>query len=457
MPVNQTFSGPFVPEPYDNSAFVTRLADLINRRADVAAQGALQRGASRAQMWQSAGQAVMQTLAQLAQQRELTKQRAVAAEQQAVENAFKNRQIAVQEAAERNAAARAAADEQWRRSQWEWQQDRAAKQDRNEAAQVVVSGMGPGDELSMAAFNDRIKGTPYAEGFSVRPAAPATEGYGVLLPEYSPNARPAQPEAMQYAGTFAQLDKLADNEMEKARLRATIQDREIDNKRADEQAEAMRVFRDDANELRRQTLELQRERIAEQRGNSPYTQTQQRRIDALSRQFDNQPAVKTVQTMAEALSFVEGLNPKTSRSTDDQALIYAFAKVMDPESVVREGEYATVQRYAQSWAQQLGFDARRIFDNSPFLSEEARANIKNTIRSRFASRKSMYDTVRSETIRKINRITGNEDGADELIDYLPTYLPTPSASAMIEAIDPSGNIHHAPAGTPLPPGWRLKQ
>ena len=225
------------------------------------------------------------------------------------------------------------------------------------------------------------------------------------------------------------------------------------DQRADEQAEAMRVYRDDANELRRQTLELQRERIAEQRGNSPYTPSQQRRIDALSRQFDNQPAVKTVQTMWEALSFVESLNPKTSRSTDDQALIYAFAKVMDPESVVREGEYATVQRYAQSWAQQLGFDARRIFDNSPFLSEEARANIKNTIRSRFASRKSMYDTVRSETIRKINRITGNEDGADELIDY----LPTPNASTMIEAIDPSGNIHHAPAGTPLPTGWRLKQ
>lgn len=216
--VNQTFSGPFVPEPYDNSAFVTRLADLINRRADVAAQGALQRGASRAQMWQSAGQAVMQTLAQLAQQRELTKQRAVAAEQQTVENAFKNRQIAVQEAAERNAAARAEADEEWRRSQWEWQRDRAEKQDRNEAAQVVVSGMGPGDELSMAAFNDRIKGTPYAEGFSVRPAAPATEGYGVLLPEYSPNARPAQPEAMQYAGTFAQLDKLEDNEIRKRQL-----------------------------------------------------------------------------------------------------------------------------------------------------------------------------------------------------------------------------------------------
>lgn len=37
--------------------------------------------------------------------------------------------------------------------------------------------------------------------------------------------------------------------------------------------------------------------------------------------------------------------------TDDQALIYTFAKVMDPNSVVRESEYDTVQRFSQSLAQ----------------------------------------------------------------------------------------------------------
>ena len=159
MPVNQTFSGPFVPEPYDNSAFVTRLADLINRRADVAAQGALQRGASRAQMWQSAGQAVMQTLAQLAQQRELTKQRAVAAEQQAVENAFKNRQIAVQEAAERNAAARAAADEQWRRDQF-----------RDTRAIKLAENMRPGDVMTPENYARDIQNTSAAPMYAFQAA-----------------------------------------------------------------------------------------------------------------------------------------------------------------------------------------------------------------------------------------------------------------------------------------------
>lgn len=34
---------------------------------------------------------------------------------------------------------------------------------------------------------------------------------------------------------------------------------------------------------------------------------------------------------------------------------------------------------------------------------------------------------------------------------------TGGTAAMMEAVDPQGNIHHAPAGTPLPPGWTLKR
>ena len=46
-------------------------------------------------------------------------------------------------------------------------------------------------------------------------------------------------------------------------------------------------------------------------------------------------AIQTARTLADS-------------DTDDQALIYTFAKVMDPNSVVRESEYQTVQDYSQS-------------------------------------------------------------------------------------------------------------
>ena len=143
----------------------------------------------------------------------------------------------------------------------------------------------------------------------------------------------------------------------------------------------------------------------------------QRRVDAKAKAFDAQPAVRRVQTLAEAVSFTKSLDPNTTNPADDQALIYAFAKAMDPDSVVREGEYATVQKYAQSWASSFGFNAQRIFSNTQFLTPQSRANMKATIEKRFAAGKGQYDNLRKSYASQINRIVGSNEGDDYLIDY----------------------------------------
>ncbi len=201
----------------------------------------------------------------------------------------------------------------------------------------------------------------------------------------------------------------------------------------------------------------------------------QRRVDALAKGFDSQPTVRRVQTMAEAVNFVNSLDPKTVNPADDQALIYAFAKAMDPESVVREGEYATVQKYAQSWAQNFGFDAARIFSNTPFLTAQARQNMKNTIAQKFKATQGQYDNLRTSYIQKINAASGKDNGADFLTDYGGAFpdapaksAPAPGAPAVaapaklpalgagrIRARDKDGGIHEAAAGTPLPAGWTI--
>jgi hypothetical protein len=147
----------------------------------------------------------------------------------------------------------------------------------------------------------------------------------------------------------------------------------------------------------------------------------QRRIDAKVRGFEANPVVKKTATMAEAVSFADALDPNTQNPSDDQALIYAFAKVMDPESVVREGEYATVQKYAQSWAESFGFDVKRIFSNSPFLTPRARQNMKATIRQKYASVRGQFENIRREYGRQIERITGQPGGLDELPDFGAAY------------------------------------
>jgi hypothetical protein len=143
----------------------------------------------------------------------------------------------------------------------------------------------------------------------------------------------------------------------------------------------------------------------------------QQQVNSVARSWDSLPVVKTTQKMAEAVSFAEALNPNTTNPADDQALIYSFAKAMDPDSVVREGEYATVQKYAQSWAQSFGFNAARIFSNTPFLTPQARQNMKSTIRARYKAGLGQYANVRRSYVQKINKMTGLGDGDDYLTDY----------------------------------------
>lgn len=164
----------------------------------------------------------------------------------------------------------------------------------------------------------------------------------------------------------------------------------------------------------------------------------QRRVDQKARGFDQQPVVKSTQKMAEAVSFANSLDPNTKNPADDQALIYAFAKAMDPDSVVREGEYATVQKYAQSWAETFGFNAARIFTNTSFLAPQARQNMKTTIQKKYQAGKAQYDNVRQSYAKQIDKITGQGDGESWLVDYGSAF-PGENTTGAPPAATPSQN------------------
>lgn len=150
----------------------------------------------------------------------------------------------------------------------------------------------------------------------------------------------------------------------------------------------------------------------------------QRRIDTKVRAFESLPIVKRIQLMAESVSFADALRETTTNPADDQALIYAFAKAMDPDSVVREGEYATVQKYAQSWAESFGFNAARIFSNTAFLTPQARRNMKATIRTKFAAAKPQYDNVRKSYNAQLSRMLSRPVDDDEfLTDFGAAFPP----------------------------------
>jgi hypothetical protein len=147
----------------------------------------------------------------------------------------------------------------------------------------------------------------------------------------------------------------------------------------------------------------------------PATQT---RVQGVASQFDAEPVVKEYNTIATSIDAVRnaGVTP-----TDDIQRIYAFAKVMDPNSVVREGEYKTVQDYATSLMQRAGIKAKRVFDNSGFLTDEARGFLLKTLENRFSSTEKSYNNIYKEYGRRIDKVTGRNDGTDYITNYSEGY------------------------------------
>ncbi len=145
------------------------------------------------------------------------------------------------------------------------------------------------------------------------------------------------------------------------------------------------------------------------------------KVLSVAGQFDNEAVVKQYNIIKEGKQFIDNIPDNTQNPADQQGIIYAFAKAMDPNSVVREGEYATVQKYAQSWANTFGFSAERIFSNSPFLTQEAIKNMKKTINSKAAASEQTYKNVYDEYGRRINKVGGITDGKDYITDYSKGY------------------------------------
>lgn len=158
-------------------------------------------------------------------------------------------------------------------------------------------------------------------------------------------------------------------------------------------------------------------------------------ISPLVTQFQNSDIVRNYNTIGEGYSFVRSLSNETTNPADDQALIYALAKALDPGSVVREGEYATVQKYAQSLVQSYGKSVNQALTGSGFLSADARKNIKSTIESRFKAAETSYKNLYTETERRVNLI-GNTDKGSQLLNNYGGAFAQPSANNSV--IQPRG-------------------
>lgn len=134
-------------------------------------------------------------------------------------------------------------------------------------------------------------------------------------------------------------------------------------------------------------------------------------------QFKAEPVVQNFAVIQDGRNFASSIATNTKNPADDQALIYSLAKALDPGSVVREGEYATAQKYAQSWINAYGKGVTQAIAGTGFLSQTARENIKKTIEGKYTSSKRSYDNLYKQYESGVNSLTGRSNGSQFLIDY----------------------------------------
>lgn len=137
--------------------------------------------------------------------------------------------------------------------------------------------------------------------------------------------------------------------------------------------------------------------------------------------FSNSPIVKKYNEIVTAANFINDIDPNTDNPASHQAVIYNFAKMLDPDSVVREGEYATVKKYSQSLINKYGGEMKQAISGKGFLSPAAIRAIQEETNNRVNAYKPQYDSVKKQYATRIDNRAGSNVGDSVLLDYEEGY------------------------------------
>jgi hypothetical protein len=159
-------------------------------------------------------------------------------------------------------------------------------------------------------------------------------------------------------------------------------------------------------------------------------------VNSIAGAFDNEPIVKEFNTIQGYVSLFNSLGTSAS---DDQARIYAFAKVMDPNSVVRESEYKTVQEYSQALLRAAGINVARVFTATGALSPDARSAMSNTLGTKLNVQSGLYNQLSGEYQRQVDDAYSGKPRT--ITNYQPSSVSNYSlapAQGLVEENDDGG-------------------
>lgn len=279
-----------------------------------------------------------------------------------------------------------------------------------------------------------------ADGGAFSQPQPGSSGY---TPSPTPNPAPVPQPAQEETGGVDYLDKYRQLALEQARHSSQGTGLYALQKGVQYTPDQIMAQRKSADDIYNQTLgeysKAAQGQLAKQKATPAYgtdsilsglSTVGASRVNKLTDNFDSSPIVKnynTVQNSAlkaqEILNDIQTRPDKFATAGDDMTLMYLFAKAQDPESVVRESEYANVADYFSSLPQNVKYQLSRVYKNTPDgrLTDDSRANIFNNLNKLYDAQTSQYNNLKSETIRKINDVAGREVGDSLLTDYSNAY------------------------------------
>lgn len=403
--------------PYDNSDYVARMADLMLRRGDVESDALRRAGDRRAQMWTNAGNVAMSTIAQIGAARDAERQRALALQQQAFENAMKQRDYDLREKERADARAERESDREWRRFQF-----------RDQSARNMADDMAPGTVVLPDAYRRDIDGTSAAPRFehhdaeSARlPARPIADNLlvagraasvpnapvfsaqvvrrdaedptdDVMMASMSPNIE-ARPERYVRVPNFTERKTAEELDMRRRANEIAAMNTLVDNQRDADTARATEEYRkarlQQGNRDRQPTSaslawaaahgdpEAQKALDILRRTEGGRSPQQIQNFMTITNQYQKSPLINAVDRTVVLADAMEAIKSKSSDRAAQLELGYAYVQALDMyQSAVREGELRNLGELGTK-LEQLKLKFLQIASNGSFMPPDVAKDIAN--------------------------------------------------------------------------------
>lgn len=111
-------------------------------------------------------------------------------------------------------------------------------------------------------------------------------------------------------------------------------------------------------------------------------------VDKIVGNMTVNPTIKNFTTQRSGYSVSQGVPDVGSNAQQQISLVYAYMKLLDPDSVVREGEFATAQKY-DSFLNGIGVKLNNLFSGK-IVSDTVVKNIKEEIQRMYSNSENNY-------------------------------------------------------------------